>query len=180
MEEANETTVAEFMLLGLSGVRDKLQMFLFFVLLLTYLVTLTGNSLIIFIVWVDHRLHIPMYFFISNLSSLEIWFTSVTNPKVLLNFLSDSKTISFLACMAQSYFYFTLGAVEFILLMVMSFDRYVAICHPFVICCHHETETLHSTSFCLLGGRFPGYKFTDGPGIQAEILWPECDHPFLL
>ncbi|XP_037771753.1 olfactory receptor 49-like [Chelonia mydas] len=70
-----------------------------------------------------------MYFFISNLSFLEIWFTSVTNPKMLLNFLSDSKTISFLACMAQSYFYFTLGAMEFILLMVMSFDRYVAICH---------------------------------------------------
>ncbi|CAM2095127.1 unnamed protein product [Caretta caretta] len=130
MEEANETTVAEFMLLGFSGVRDKRQMFLFFVLLLTYLVTLTGNSLIIFIVWVDHRLHTPMYFFISNLSFLEIWFTSVTNPKMLLNFLSDSKTISFLACMAQSYFYFALGAVEFILLMVMSFDRYVAICHP--------------------------------------------------
>lgn len=129
MEEANETTVAEFRLLGFSGVHDKLQMFLFFVLLLTYLVTLTGNSLIIFIVWVDHRLHTPMYFFISNLSFLEIWFTSVTNPKMLLNFLSDSKTISFLACMAQSYFYFALGAMEFILLMVMSFDRYVAICH---------------------------------------------------
>ncbi|XP_032636555.1 olfactory receptor 6E1-like [Chelonoidis abingdonii] len=130
MEQANETTVAEFMLLGFSGVCDKFQMFLFFVLLLTYLVTLTGNSLIILIVWVDHRLHTPMYFFISNLSFLEIWFTSVTNPKMLLNFLSDNKTISFLACMAQSYFYFALGAKEFILLVVMSFDRYVAICHP--------------------------------------------------
>lgn len=63
MEEANETTVAEFRLLGFSGVHDKLQMFLFFVLLLTYLVTLTGNSLIIFIVWVDHRLHTPHVLF---------------------------------------------------------------------------------------------------------------------
>ncbi|KAM7150585.1 olfactory receptor 6E1-like [Macrochelys suwanniensis] len=71
-----------------------------------------------------------MYFFISNLSFLEIWFTSVTNPKMLLNFLSDRKTISFLGCMAQSYFYFALGSTEFTLLVVMSFDRYVAICHP--------------------------------------------------
>ncbi|XP_067419586.1 olfactory receptor 6F1-like [Emydura macquarii macquarii] len=130
MEEGNETKVAEFVLLGFSGVGDKLQMFLFFVLSLTYLVTLTGNALIIFIVCVDHRLHTPMYFFISNLSFLEIWFTSVTNPRMLLNFLSGSKTISFLGCMAQSYFYFALGATEFILLVAMSFDRYVAICHP--------------------------------------------------
>ncbi|XP_044840897.1 olfactory receptor 49-like [Mauremys mutica] len=130
MEEANETTVAEFILLGFSGVGDQLQLFLFVVLSLTYLVTLAGNSLIMFIVWVDHRLHTPMYFFISNLSFLEIWFTSVTNPKMLLNYLSDSKTISFLGCMAQSYFYFALGSTEFTLLVVMSFDRYVAICHP--------------------------------------------------
>uniref|UniRef100_A0A674JI75 Olfactory receptor n=1 Tax=Terrapene triunguis TaxID=2587831 RepID=A0A674JI75_9SAUR len=130
MEEANETTVAEFILLGFSGVGHQLQMFLFFVLSLTYLVTLTGNSLIMFIVWVDHRLHTPMYFFISNLSFLEIWFTSVTNPKMLLNFLSCNQTISFLGCMAQSYFYFALGSTEFTLLVVMSFDRYVAICHP--------------------------------------------------
>uniref|UniRef100_A0A8C3HHZ9 Olfactory receptor n=1 Tax=Chrysemys picta bellii TaxID=8478 RepID=A0A8C3HHZ9_CHRPI len=131
MEEANETTVAEFMLLGFSGVCDKFQMFLFFVLLLTYLVTLTGNALIILIVLcVDRRLHSPMYFFIANLSFLEIWFTSVTSPRLMLDFLSVSRTISFHGCMAQTFFYFALGITEFCLLVIMSFDRYVAICHP--------------------------------------------------
>ncbi|XP_044840871.1 olfactory receptor 6M1-like [Mauremys mutica] len=130
MEDRNETTVSEFILLGFSSLREKLQILLFLVLFLTYLFTVTGNVVIIFIVWVDRRLHSPMYFFIANLSFLEIWFTSVTSPKLMLNFLSVSRTISFNGCMAQSYFYFALGGTEFCLLVVMSFDRYVAICRP--------------------------------------------------
>uniref|UniRef100_A0A8C3XNQ3 Olfactory receptor n=1 Tax=Chelydra serpentina TaxID=8475 RepID=A0A8C3XNQ3_CHESE len=130
MEERNQTAVTEFILLGFSSLGDKLKIFLFLALLLTYLITVTGNVVIIFIVWVDHRLHSPMYFFIANLSFLEIWFTSVTSPKLMLNFLSVSRTISFHGCMAQSFFYFALGITEFCLLVVMSFDRYVAICRP--------------------------------------------------
>ncbi|KAM7150962.1 olfactory receptor 6M1-like [Macrochelys suwanniensis] len=130
MEERNETAVSEFILLGFPSLGEKLNIFLFLILLLTYLITVTGNVVIIFIVWVDHRLHFPMYFFIANLSFLETWFTSVTSPKMMLNFLSVSKTISLNGCMAQSFFYFTLGTTEFSLLMVMSFDRYVAICRP--------------------------------------------------
>ncbi|KAM9120762.1 olfactory receptor 6M1-like [Pangshura tecta] len=130
MKERNETVVSEFILLGFSSLGEKLQIFLFLVLLLTYLFTITGNVVIIFIVWLDRRLHSPMYFFIANLSFLEIWFTSVTSPKLMLNFLSVSRTISFNGCMAQSYFYFALGVTEFCLLVVMSFDRYAAICRP--------------------------------------------------
>ncbi|XP_065270856.1 olfactory receptor 6E1-like [Emys orbicularis] len=130
MKERNETVVSEFILLGFSSLGEKLQIFLFLVLLLTYLFTVTGNVVIIFIVWVDRRLHSPMYFFIANLSFLEIWFTSVTSPKLMLNFLSVSRTISLNGCMAQTFFYFTLGATEFSLLVVMSFDRYLAICRP--------------------------------------------------
>ncbi|XP_050774843.1 olfactory receptor 6M1-like [Gopherus flavomarginatus] len=130
MEDRNETAVSEFILLGFSSLGEKLKIFLFLVLLLTYLITVTSNVVIIFIVWVDPRLHSPMYFFIANLSFLEIWFTSVTSPKMMLNFMSINQTISFNGCMAQSYFYFALGVTEFCLLVVMSFDRYVAICHP--------------------------------------------------
>ncbi|CAM5154268.1 unnamed protein product [Eretmochelys imbricata] len=130
MQERNETAVSVFILLGFSSLGEKLKIFLFLVLLLIYLITVMGNMVIIFIVWVDRRLHSPMYFFIANLSFLEIWFTSVTSPKLMLIFLSVSKTISFHGCMAQTFFYFALGATEFCLLVVMSFDRYVAICRP--------------------------------------------------
>ncbi|XP_032636558.2 olfactory receptor 6E1-like [Chelonoidis abingdonii] len=130
MEDRNETDVSEFILLGFSSLGEKLKIFLFLVLLLIYLITVTSNVVIIFILWVDRRLHSPMYFFIANLSFLEIWFTSVTSPKMILNFMSVNQTISFNGCMAQSYFYFALGVTEFCLLVVMSFDRYVAICHP--------------------------------------------------
>ncbi|XP_065270833.1 olfactory receptor 6M1-like [Emys orbicularis] len=130
MEERNKTAVSVYILVGFSSLREQLKIFLFLVLLLTYLITVTGNVVIIFIVWVDHRLHSPMYFFIANLSFLEIWFTSVTIPKLMLNFLSVSRTISFHGCMAQSFLYFALGGTELALLVVMSFDRYVAICHP--------------------------------------------------
>ncbi|XP_034642669.1 olfactory receptor 49-like [Trachemys scripta elegans] len=130
MKERNETAVSEFILLGFSSLGEKLKTFLFLVLLLTYLITITGNVVIIFIVWVDCRLHSPMYFFIANLSFLETWFTSVTSPKMILNFVSINQNISFYGCMAQSFFYFALGGTEFCLLVVMSFDRYVAICRP--------------------------------------------------
>ncbi|XP_065270837.1 olfactory receptor 6M1-like [Emys orbicularis] len=130
MKERNETAVSEFILLGFSSLGEKLKIFLFLVLLLTYLSTITGNVVIIFIVWMNHRLHSPRYFFIATLSFLEIWFTSVTSPKMMLNFLAIRRTISFHSCMAQSFFYFALGATELAFLVVMSFDRYVAICHP--------------------------------------------------
>ncbi|XP_053902292.1 olfactory receptor 49-like [Malaclemys terrapin pileata] len=143
MKERNETAVSEFILLGFSSLGEKLQIFLFLVLLLTYLFTVTGNVVIIFIVWVDRRLHSPMYFFIANLSFLEIWFTSVMSPKLMLNVLSISRTISFHGCMAQTFFYFALGCTEFCLLVVMSFDRYVAICRPL------QYATIMNQRFCV-------------------------------
>ncbi|XP_065270904.1 olfactory receptor 6E1-like [Emys orbicularis] len=124
MKERNETAVSEFILLGFSSLGEKLKTFLFLVLLLTYLITTTGNVVIIFIVWVDRRLHSPMYFFIDNLSFLETWFTSVTSPKMILNFVSINQNISFYGCVILL---FHLG---WCLLVVMSFDRYVVICRP--------------------------------------------------
>nr|XP_004413605.2 PREDICTED: olfactory receptor 6M1-like [Odobenus rosmarus divergens] len=129
MDMQNQTTVTEFTLTAFPIIQ-KLQISLFVVLLFTYMLTLTGNTVIISLIWADNRLQTPMYLFLSNLSFLDILYTTSVTPKLLACLLEDKKTISFAGCITQTYFFFFLGTVEFILLAVMSFDRYVAICNP--------------------------------------------------
>ncbi|XP_049713337.1 olfactory receptor 6M1-like [Elephas maximus indicus] len=143
MNVQNQTTVTEFTLTTFP-VLQKLQISLFVVLLFTYMLTLTGNTVIISLIWADNRLQTPMYFFLSNLSFLDILFTTTTAPKLLACLLEERKTISLAGCITQTYFYFFLGTVEFILLAVMSFDRYVAMCNPL-----HYTIIMNSR-VCLL------------------------------
>ncbi|XP_034260788.2 olfactory receptor 6J1-like [Pantherophis guttatus] len=95
-----------------------------------YIASLGANMVILCIVLVDTRLHNPMYFFLGNVSILDIFFTSVTSPQLLWNLLSGDKSISFAGCLTQSYFYFFLGTVQFLLFTSMSYDRYAAICKP--------------------------------------------------
>ncbi|KAM6185751.1 olfactory receptor 12D3-like [Rhynchocyon petersi] len=125
----NITTVTEFLLLGLTSVRD-LQPFFFVIFLIIYLINLVGNGAILLIVILEPRLHSPMYFFLGNLSCLDICYSSVTLPKVLINLLSTQKAISFLGCITQLHFFHFLGSTEAILLAVMAFDRFAAICYP--------------------------------------------------
>uniref|UniRef100_A0A8D0L793 Olfactory receptor n=1 Tax=Sphenodon punctatus TaxID=8508 RepID=A0A8D0L793_SPHPU len=129
MDFGNKTQVNQFVLLAFP-VTPEMQIFLFIILLLIYLFTLIENIVIIAMIWNDHRLQSPMYFFLSNLSILDILFTSVISPKMLVGLLSQRKTISVVACLTQTFFSIFLATVEFILLAVMSFDRYVAICNP--------------------------------------------------
>ncbi|CAN2387640.1 Olfactory receptor, partial [Pristimantis euphronides] len=129
MDRKNVTSVTEFILLGIP-LSYQLQMLLFVVLSICYIITLLGNATIILVSLTDPQLHTPMYFFLSNLALLDISFTSAIIPKVIYNLISGSKTISFHGCLAQSYIYFLLGTTEFLLLAMMSFDRYMAICHP--------------------------------------------------
>ena len=129
MDVQNQTTVTEFILTAFPALQ-KLQIFLFVVLLFTYLLTLTGNGVIISLIWADYRLQTPMYFFLSNLAFLDILYTTSVTPKLLACLLENRKIISFAGCISQTYFFFFLGTVEFILLVVMFFDRYVAICNP--------------------------------------------------
>ncbi|KAM7150966.1 olfactory receptor 6E1-like [Macrochelys suwanniensis] len=125
----NRTAVMEFILLGFTNDR-RLQLLIFVVLLVAYLFTIVGNILIITITLVDCCLQTPMYYFLRNFSLLEIIFTSVIMPKALANMALGGQTISLIGCFAQSFLYFILGTTEFLLLAVMSFDRYVAICNP--------------------------------------------------
>ncbi|XP_078234182.1 olfactory receptor 6B1-like [Pogona vitticeps] len=125
----NQTIISEFILLGFPAGLE-IQLFLFVTFFLTYVLTVLENLIIISIVKCNQNLHKPMYFFLGNLSFLEIWYISVTLPKLLVDFWSQSKTITFHSCMAQLYFFISLMCTESVLLAVMAYDRYVAIYNP--------------------------------------------------
>uniref|UniRef100_A0A8D0GBI2 Olfactory receptor n=1 Tax=Sphenodon punctatus TaxID=8508 RepID=A0A8D0GBI2_SPHPU len=129
MEKGNLTTVTEFILLGLSQAQE-VQLFLFVLFLLFYAVILPGNILIIVTIQSEPRLGSPMYFFLANLALLDIFYCSITPPKMLVDFFSGQKTISYAGCIAQIFFLHFLGAAEAFLLIGMAYDRYVAVCQP--------------------------------------------------
>ncbi|KAM6148438.1 olfactory receptor 6F1-like [Erethizon dorsatum] len=129
MDGANRTTVTEFVLLGFPG-SPSLRLPLFMTFLTVYLLSFTGNTLIIFVVLMDSTLQTPMYIFLGNLSFLEIWCTTATVPKLLATCLSRVVAISAPGCIAQLHFFFSTGATECILRAAMAYDRYVAMCSP--------------------------------------------------
>ncbi|XP_037350756.1 olfactory receptor 1P1-like [Talpa occidentalis] len=129
MEERNQTSSFEFLLWGLSE-RPEQQRMLFLVFLWMYLVTVTGNLLIILAIATDTHLHTPMYFFLASLSCADILFVSTTVPKALVNIQTQSRSISYAGCLTQLYFFLTFGDMDIFLLATMAYDRYVAICHP--------------------------------------------------
>ncbi|XP_067386072.1 olfactory receptor 6F1-like [Emydura macquarii macquarii] len=139
MMTGNQTNVKEFILLGFPG-SWYLQISLFMLFLFMYILTLLGNITIIAVVGTHRRLHSPMYYFLCNLSFLDILFTTTYIPQTLANFVSQSKTISFPSCLLQMYFVFSLGCIEYLLLAVMAYDRYLAICHPL-----RYSSTMNST-----------------------------------
>ncbi|XP_077171106.1 olfactory receptor 12D1-like [Paroedura picta] len=125
----NQTEVSEFILIGLTNLWE-LQKTLFTLFLLLYLTTLLGNGAIVAVAISEPQLHTPMYFFLGNLSCLDIFYSTVTIPKMLAGFLVKLQTISFSGCMTQLHFFHFLGSTEVILLGVTAYDRYVAICNP--------------------------------------------------
>uniref|UniRef100_A0A452FD92 G-protein coupled receptors family 1 profile domain-containing protein n=1 Tax=Capra hircus TaxID=9925 RepID=A0A452FD92_CAPHI len=126
MELENNTQISKFLLLEFSE-ESELQPLIFAIFLSMYLITLFGNLLIILLVSSDSHLHTPMYFFLSNLSFVDVCFTSTTIPKMLWNIQTHSKVITYEACI---YFFLLFVQLDDFLLTVMSYDRYVAICHP--------------------------------------------------
>ncbi|XP_007955899.1 olfactory receptor 5V1-like [Orycteropus afer afer] len=129
MDVYNQTTVTEFILIGLSDLPE-VRYPLFVVFAAIYQVTLVGNGAILLAIGAEKKLHTPMYYFLANLSLLDIFCPSATVPKMLQNLLTEKKSISFLGCALQLFFLVALAGTEVFLLSVMAYDRYVAICFP--------------------------------------------------
>nr|XP_010960437.1 PREDICTED: olfactory receptor 10H3-like [Camelus bactrianus] len=126
----NYSTVSEFILIGFSTFPQHLLPAFFLLYLLMYLFTLLGNLLIMATIWRERSLHTPMYLFLCALSISEILFTVAVTPRMLVDMLSTHRSISFVACASQMFFSFTFGFTHSFLLMIMGYDRYMAICHP--------------------------------------------------
>ncbi|XP_043326463.1 olfactory receptor 1L4-like isoform X1 [Cervus canadensis] len=137
MTRGNQSHITEFLLLGLTS-DPKQQVWLFASFLAMYLVNVGGNSVIIAAIRGDVRLHTPMYFFLSNLSFVDICFTNVIVPRMLANMQSKSKKVPFIQCLSQMYFFVACAITDSFLLAAMALDRYVAICHPL-----HYTTTMN-------------------------------------
>lgn len=165
----NRTKIREFLLLGFTENR-KLEMLIFAFSLIMYLMTITGNMLIIILTLMDLRLKTPMYFFLRNYAVLEIGYTTAAIPTALINLASGNKIISYVGCLSQSFFYFFMGNTDFFLLTVMSFDRYMAICNPL------RYTTIMSDRFCtllVLVSWAGGFALIFGP-FMLLIQFPFC------
>ncbi|XP_063794670.1 olfactory receptor 5G9-like [Pseudophryne corroboree] len=129
MEQANNTRITYVIVKGISDVPE-LQVPIFLLVLLIYLTTLAFNVTILLLVCLDHRLHTPMYFFLNNLSILDICCSTISLHKVLISFISGDKSVSFFSCLMQSFVFTSFTCDELLILTAMSYDRYVAICNP--------------------------------------------------
>nr|XP_006210130.1 olfactory receptor 13 [Vicugna pacos] len=127
--EENQTSVTEFILLGFP-LSPGVQMLLLGLFSLFFAFTLLGNGVILGLISLDSRLHTAMYFFLSHLAIVDVAYACNTVPRMLLNLLSPAKPISFAGCMTQTFLFLTFAVTECLLLAAMSYDRYVAICHP--------------------------------------------------
>ncbi|KAM5298514.1 olfactory receptor 1J21-like [Ctenodactylus gundi] len=144
MQRGNQSSATEFILLGLP-IRKEEQGLYYALFLAVYLTTLLGNLLITLLIRLDSRLHTPMYFFLSHLALTDISFSSVTAPKMLMNMLTHSQSISYAGCISQVYFFLFFADLDSFLLTSMAYDRYVAICHPL-----HYTRIMSQSLCCLL------------------------------
>ncbi|KAM6448804.1 olfactory receptor 6B1-like [Liasis olivaceus] len=168
-EPENLTDIMAFQLLGFVGLGD-LQVLLFCLILVIYIVTVVGNILIIFLVITNRHLHTPMYFFLGNLSCLETCYSSNILPMMLANlFYGRKRSISVTGCMVQYYFFGILGVAECCLLGAMSYDRYVAICKPL-----HYT-TLMNGRICL---QFIVGSWINGVFVKSIVLYLICQLKF--
>ncbi|XP_006903315.1 PREDICTED: olfactory receptor 1A1-like [Elephantulus edwardii] len=143
MREENQSSTPGFILLGITGQQEQEDVF-FILFLFIYPITLVGNLLMILAIHSDERLHNPMYFFLANLSFVDILFSSVTVPKMLTNYLLSNKAISSAGCLTQMYFMIALANIDSYILSVMAYDRAVAISRPL-----HYT-TIISPRSCIL------------------------------
>jgi olfactory receptor len=151
MNRRNYTSVTEFILLGISNSKG-LETMIFVLFLAFYLFALLGNLLIFLTILSSTNLHTPMYFFLGNLSVFDVLFPSVNTPKMMVQLVGQSHTISYQGCASQIFFYHTLGGTECFLYTVMAYDRFVAICHPM----QYTVIMNHRVCTCLTVGTWLG------------------------
>ncbi|XP_040852690.1 olfactory receptor 2J3-like [Ochotona curzoniae] len=169
MEKINASSEDYFILLGFSH-WPHLEVALFVLILMFYLMTLIGNLFIIILSYLDSHLHTPMYFFLSNLSFLDLCYTTSSIPQLLVNLWGPDKTISYAGCMTQLYFVLALGTTECVLLVVMSYDRYAAVCRPL-----HYSVIMHPRFCHLLAVVSWVSGFTDSALHSLFTFWvPLC------
>ena len=142
MENENSTVVAEFIFVGLTQSRN-IQLLVFVLILIFYLIILPGNFLIILTIRSDPGLTAPLYFFLGNLAFLDASYSFIVAPRMLVDFLSEKKVISYRGCITQLFFLHFLGAGEMFLLVVMAFDHYIAVCHPL-----HYSNVMNPRACC--------------------------------
>lgn len=151
MERSNTSSGGDFILLGFSD-RPKLETILFFLNTVFYLLAVVGNSIIIFSL-VDPRLHLPMYFFLCNMSLLDLCYMTSSIPQMLVNLWGPRKTITYVGCVVQLFDFLSVGGTECILLSVMAYDHFVAVCKPLhYMAIMHPQLCLQLAAFAWLSG----------------------------
>ncbi|XP_072284799.1 olfactory receptor 5AR1-like [Pyxicephalus adspersus] len=174
----NQTSPKRFILLGLSNV-PYLQSIFFLVFFIMYIMTLSGNLLLITLVRINPKLQTPMYIFLCNLSTIDICFSSTVVPKILINTLIMDKSISVLECALQMYFHLALGSTECIIIAIMAYDRFAAICRPL----HYNTIMNKKICVSLAVGTWSVCFINSAIHVALIFQLPNCNsyhvHHFL-
>ncbi|XP_027948140.1 olfactory receptor 2Z1-like [Eumetopias jubatus] len=147
-----------------------MDLFLFSMVVIIYTLAMAGNTAMVFLIWADTQLHTPMYFLLSQLSFLDIFFTSVTVPKMIAGFLFGWTSISFVGCGAQMFFFMFLGAAECLLLALMAYDRYVAICNPL----RYLSLMNHQTCLLMVATSWLGGSINASIQTALTLQFPYC------
>ncbi|XP_038178329.1 olfactory receptor 8B8-like [Arvicola amphibius] len=155
MASENVSLVTEFILVGLTDQRD-LQIPLFFVFLAMYIVTALGNLCLIILIVLNSHLHTPMYFFLFNLSFIDLCYSTVLTPKMLMNFILSKNVISYMGCLTQLYFFCFFVISECYVLTTMAYDRYVAICNPLLYAVAMSPKLCLNLTLCTYAMAFSG------------------------